>query len=1179
MFFDRPIYSTTDTIKVFGVATSRNPNYVTSPEVVSVVLTDEWWGSENVYAKTKANVNSDGTFIATLDYSRMKAGYYNVYVKVGDLVITGKWLEISEYEKPVYLTSSHPEETVYVLDSNSEVSVDVNLSFSDKTPVPRAEIKLKEEAYGKNVAGQETWAITDAGGNAKARLLLTSQSENNSYPVRHSYKYTVTGPSSETLKGNGVIYAFHRDVMMNTAMKSRDSSAEVTVMTNLIDISKVKTTSDIFNRDLCKGEAYDTEITAELWRIYYTKTAIGYRFDYGTSQYITKYRYSSYEEIVETFTKNTDKGVALFDDLQVSDKDSTYYLKISCKDSQGRLIRQYRYIYNSNSYFGRNGNYSYGLIKKEQFPPSDSQESYSEDDSFYFNDKERVTFELSKNGESVENANGRILYCVVNNRFIMSGISSSSVKISFKEDLVPFYVITGAYFDGKYIHALNNTNMQFVSDAREISISYKYDKKQYSPGDTVNLTITAKNKSTGRAVPGASVAVSVVDEAIFAIREQYVNFLERLTGWGYHPDIKKYVSNYLPPEVDQGGMGDGGGDGKPRSDFRDTAYFTVTKTNSYGNAVVSFKVPDNLTSWRVTSLVYTKDFHAGDFKDTFVSTLPYFVVPIVNESLLVGETCSFGVVSSGTALKDESFAKYKVSIKGKNTSISKEIEFSAREYTSVIFDETKLEAGNYTVTIEGKSEGYRDAIQLPFEVVESRLEVPIFETFSLGIDEVSVFPLRSPIKAVFYTESMSDYRRVLGVAQYSINGTRGDVRIARYYVSSYMPDVGIYVSKNFSYTKIDDVDGSGEMRLFPYESTNREFAVRAVLCFPEIVSRKCLEQQNYSYSEQPELSPIDVLAETLLGKVPKNLIGIYDEYKKEDYVGRAYLAIALYKAGYKTKANEIYKELVTDRLKTGNYKKTEYLYIDKTGFEQSSEKCNSAALLLSCVMRTDDSLGLALYFTNNTNAENIYPIELVYFVKQFKTNFTNSASFSYKRNGRENTVKISYYPVFLSFMTDEFEKADFKVKKGDVLMDVYYVGDTAKLGEKHGNNINIVKTITKVNGSGPLAVGDIVRVAISPLIPEKDRTMFNGCFYIKEYIPSCMRYDSYEGGSWGVERQKQELTFYYYPSWRGSQIIVYYARVVTPGDFIAEGSYIIERSGSSYGVSQNQIILVNEFKS
>jgi hypothetical protein len=100
-----------------------------------------------------------------------------------------------------------------------------------------------------------------------------------------------------------------------------------------------------------------------------------------------------------------------------------------------------------------------------------------------------------------------------------------------------------------------------------------------------------------------------------------------------------------------GAVGEGGGGkrGGARSELDEPAVVTrswfpetflfepLVVTDNTGNATLSVRVPDRLTSWRVLALGHTRTGAQGGAVTSFLGTLPVYVDPIVPKTLLVGD--------------------------------------------------------------------------------------------------------------------------------------------------------------------------------------------------------------------------------------------------------------------------------------------------------------------------------------------------------------------------------------------------------------------------------------------------------------------------------------------------------------------------------------------------------------
>lgn len=181
---------------------------------------------------------------------------------------------------------------------------------------------------------------------------------------------------------------------------------------------------------------------------------------------------------------------------------------------------------------------------------------------------------------------------------------SAVLEVPIPADFTPNVFACASLIKGK----------KFVSTAKPVLVSpagsfltvkVEPDRTRYEPGDQATYTLTTLD-AAGRGVP-AQVSLGVVDESVYAIREDRT------------PDIRRFFHgpnwNRVNTSVSFSDFYYGGVDkfeGKVRRYFPDTAYWNpVIATDSNGRASVSFKLPDNLTTWRATARAVTLDTAVG----------------------------------------------------------------------------------------------------------------------------------------------------------------------------------------------------------------------------------------------------------------------------------------------------------------------------------------------------------------------------------------------------------------------------------------------------------------------------------------------------------------------------------------------------------------------------------------
>ncbi|MBI5412284.1 Ig-like domain-containing protein [Candidatus Peregrinibacteria bacterium] len=181
---------------------------------------------------------------------------------------------------------------------------------------------------------------------------------------------------------------------------------------------------------------------------------------------------------------------------------------------------------------------------------------------------------------------------------------------------------------------------------KKLDIELKTDKAKYLPGETVR--VQAKVTDFEGKPAKTELSLGVVDMSV-----------QDLLGF-YMPDlVATFYSNrglgvrtsemlsYLVEVFKPGTKGGGGGDLDPvtRKNFKDTAYWNPSVvTNDQGEAEVSFKLPDNLTTWQVLAIGNNTEHLFGAQAMTFIETKKTIVRPVLPRFAMVGDTMSVGAI-------------------------------------------------------------------------------------------------------------------------------------------------------------------------------------------------------------------------------------------------------------------------------------------------------------------------------------------------------------------------------------------------------------------------------------------------------------------------------------------------------------------------------------------------------
>ena len=312
--------------------------------------------------------------------------------------------------------------------------------------------------------------------------------------------------------------------------------------------------------------------------------------------------------------------------------------------------------------------------------------------------------------------------------------------------------------------------IDFDEETRKADIDISTDKEEYKPGEEVKVKV--KTSIKGKAIK-STVNISVVNEATFAIQEDETNLLESIySGNGSSESglIPVYTfstyTDYL--KIPSGGEGGGGGD--VRANFADTAHFQTITTNSNGEAEISFKLPDNVTTYRITAQSANENLEIGTNTKNITPKLDFFIQSVEPRGLKTADD----VVLNATSISEAKYdVDYEFTIKELNKTLN--TKGVSNSISTVNFG--KLPIGTYNVIIKGKYENQEDAIQYKFDVKESTQEVKNKTTINIGKDTNQIKPSKNPIVLEIYNKDMSKYVKYIDFIESTLS-ERLDTQIA-----------------------------------------------------------------------------------------------------------------------------------------------------------------------------------------------------------------------------------------------------------------------------------------------------------------------------------------------------------------------------------------------------------------
>jgi uncharacterized protein YfaS (alpha-2-macroglobulin family) len=215
-----------------------------------------------------------------------------------------------------------------------------------------------------------------------------------------------------------------------------------------------------------------------------------------------------------------------------------------------------------------------------------------------------------------------------------------------------FPVYNGQFDDDAPAFLFGVVNVQIRRDAEELKIAIDENTPDLKaePGSEVRLKITAKDASGAGAE--AEIAVCVVDESVLAMTGfetptldtllKFISPLSVFTG-----DLRSYLLrqtpfNYIGNEPLTGGDGIGkkpeAATSKIRKDFNPVAYFNpAVITNKNGEAEVTFRLPDTMTTYRVYAVACDKGSRFASTQRGLLSVKNFYLEPGVPRFFTKGD--------------------------------------------------------------------------------------------------------------------------------------------------------------------------------------------------------------------------------------------------------------------------------------------------------------------------------------------------------------------------------------------------------------------------------------------------------------------------------------------------------------------------------------------------------------
>lgn len=606
------------------------------------------------------------------------------------------------------------------------------------------------------------------------------------------------------------------------------------------------------------------------------------------------------------------------------------------------------------------------------------------------------------------------------------------------------------------------------------------------------------------------------------------------------------------------------GGGEARGDFKDVAIYQAVRTDSDGKANASFKIPDNITSWRITTQAISRDWYAGKSVDFVPVGLPFFVEATLNKIYLSGDSLIMRVRSFGTANVADPI-KYKIE---SSTLPFKKIEKNGAKITE--FDLGQVTPGKHKVVVSASAGNLEDSIAREIEVVDSYFTKGNSQYYDLSSSLTDISGNDKGFTELLFT-SQERGRLYYPLLSYLWSGGVRVDQVGSRYMASVLLNRFFGDERELDSAELRSYQTqSGGMALLPYSDEDLSLSAQ----FADLMKGENVDVSKESLKDYFNQSLNDKKSD--LSRIVMSLYGLaaLDEpvlvsiqnIKNDDSLtlpDKIYVALALDVIGAKEEARAYYDDNFKSRLVI----KKPYAYLDSLKTKEDNIVATALLANLAGSLREQEADGLATYARENPPTETLVNFALLGYIKKTLPQLKGGdVSFTYKTDRRSENKTLKKGEVFrLELSSDELKALRFENVNGNVGLVSFFNRATDPNQLEKDDSIGVTRRyLVNNNPANEFNEGDLVKVELSSSF--KSERALPGLYQITDHLPSGLRavtkfnVQPLQAGkciSYPSMVEDQKVTFLdWNPKSTYCPNIYYYARVVSKGTYKAEPALI-----------------------
>ncbi|MCD7989971.1 MAG: Ig-like domain-containing protein, partial [Klebsiella quasipneumoniae] len=994
---DRSLFQRDDDVLFWGFVQSRAEEEPV--QSVRAVLTKGYYyyynSSDRDVLQSQTVPVIEGTYTDTLSLPNLDAGTYCLTIYHGDVLLTSTYFTVEDYEKPAYKLEVTTEKKAVFADET--VLFHISTAFFEGTPVPGLDLSYRFSGY----QSRNGTATTDAAGKAEVTEALAPNDSNAS---TLSFAAEATLPEIGYILASTSVRVFVNNVNLKAQASRTDGNATLTVDVNTITLDRLNDGTATGYSDYLGAPVQDRAVSAAVSRVYYTKEQTGSYYDYIEKKNMPVYKYKRNEEVLKQYTLTTDASGHAQLQFTVPDvKGETYYATVICLDDNGRTVSRTVYI-------GRDYTSYYSSIAAERYTLQTEQTEYD------VGEEARLTLQRGEDAAPGSN----VLFVQMQNGIAAYQAGENPYTFDFAAQNIPNTYIYAYYFDGMQYQSTYymRKNLTYHSESRALNLTIAPEQDSYAPRETCTVRITATDAN---GVPKqGSINLSVVDEALFALQDYSVDPLQNL-----YTTVRAGLSiTYATHAEAAGGYGGGlsgasSGSGTStaedsmfeanlRETFLDTAFFDTIQTDAQGQAVYTFVLPDNITSWRLTASGISKDLYAGSATGNIAVTQPLFLSYTLSDTFLTGDTPVVGITAYGTGLTgsepvtftvwDEASPDQKYTAQG--TALSR---------TDIPLWEMTQEGEQALILQAEVNGGQSDMVKHTYQVLHSYRQVTTAQYYDLTTDTVLQTGESGLTNITFTDRSRGQYLSELLRMQWG-SGDRVERMLVRResaaLIAAYFPELSKWTLQEDAFDPLQYQRSDGGMAILPYAESDIVTTVKLMPYVLDEVNSSALK--NYLYdiydgdSAQQKTCALYGLAQL---KEPVLLeLDSYAQLEELSVLDAVYVALGYCALGDTESAHTLYSARIAPLLE----QISPYYRVNTGADNDDILEATSAAVLLAAMLNQPEWEGLYQYCVKNQTVDILITLEKFRYIEmQMEHTTAEGGSVTYTLYGETHTRDLT----------------------------------------------------------------------------------------------------------------------------------------------------------------------------